>query len=84
MKNKITRKKMILKMFKEDNDTKLTCQEITKRIIKEQKLTDNVAHYLSGSITTILAKLVKDNILKYANEKTNRGGHIYQKPMSYE
>lgn len=73
----ISRKQIILKMFKTSN-TRLTCSEITKVIIKKQKLTGSVAHYLSGSVTTILSKLVKDGDLRYSDKSTPRGGHIYQ------
>lgn len=77
MKNKITRKQMILSILK-NPDTKLTCQQLCKKIIKKQKLTDNIAHYLSGSISSILNKMVKDGILKYAKEVGVKGGYVYQ------
>jgi hypothetical protein len=56
----------------------MSCQEITDRIIKDDKLDGSVAHYLSGSVTTILAKLVKEGKLKYAEGTGPRGGHLYQ------
>jgi hypothetical protein len=60
----------------------MSCQDITDKIIKEEKLTGNVAKYLSGSISSILAKLVKDGVLKYAEGKGPRGGHLYQKNLN--
>lgn len=75
---KPTRKQLILQMLK-DPTTKLTCTEMTKRIIARQKLTGNNAYYLSGSISSILNKLVKEGVLQYADEKGIRGGYKYQK-----
>lgn len=73
----MTRKERILKMLKDPN-TKLTCGQMCKKIIKDEKLTDK-AHYLSGSISSILNKMVKDGVLKYAEEKGPKGGYVYQK-----
>lgn len=79
----LSRKERILKMLSNPK-TKLTCQQITNRFIKQDDLTGNVAKYLSGSISSILAKLVKTGELKYADKKTDRGGHIYQKGVEPE
>lgn len=79
MSNKpLTRKQLILQLLKK-HDTKLSCQQICKSIIASQKLTGNVAHYLSGSISSILNKLVKDGELQYAEGTAVRGGYLYQK-----
>lgn len=75
---KPTRREMILALL-EKHTNKLSCQEICKTIIKKQNLTGNVAHYLSGSVSSILNKLVKDGELKYADGTAVRGGHLYQR-----
>lgn len=79
---KLSRRELIIKMF--EKDKRLTCQQITKAIIKKQKLSGSVAHYLSGSISTILNGLIKKGILTYSYKSTQRGGHIYEleKPES--
>lgn len=76
----MTRKERILKMFLKDG-VKLSCTEVSKKIMKSEKIDpkSSVAHYLSGSVTTILARLVKDGKLRYADAVTTRGGHIYTK-----
>lgn len=76
----MTRKEIIIAYLKNPK-TKLSCQDIVKRIIKEQKLPadGSVANYLSGSISSLLADLVRKGILRYAKERGPRGGHIYQK-----
>lgn len=74
----MTRKEMILRYLKNPHAV-LSCQDICKKIIKRQKLAGNVAKYLSGSISSVLAKLVKEGILKYAKGSGPRGGHLYQK-----
>lgn len=73
-----TRMHFILQIFCNNPESTFSCQQITNKIIKKQKLTGSIAHYLSGSITTILAGLVKKGTLKYADTKTTRGGHLYQ------
>lgn len=73
----MTRKEQILKLLK-DTHTIMTCQELTKKIAKKEKLSGNRLIYLSGSISSILRKMVKDGILKYANIKDSRGDHTYQ------
>jgi len=78
----LSRREKILVIFATHWGTKFSCQQITKKLIRSEKLTGSVAHYLSGSVTTILAKLVKDKFLKYAKEKTPRGGHLYQIDMT--
>lgn len=55
-----------------------SCQEITKVFIESEQLTGNKAHYLSGSISSILAKLVEEGTLEYAPGRTKKGGHLYQ------
>lgn len=73
-----SRKDMILDMFKAPG-VQMSCMEICKNIIKAQKLEGSVAHYLSGSISSILNKLVKEGVLQYATEKSVRGGYMYEK-----
>lgn len=72
-----SRREIVLQLLSKPG-TKMTCQELTKRIIKKQKLTGSVAHYLSGSISSILLKLVKDKVVKRAKEKGPLGGSVYQ------
>lgn len=73
-----TREMKIIATFVLNPDKTFSCSEITKMIIEKDKLTGSVAHYLSGSVSSILAKLVKGTLLKYAEEKTVRGGYLYQ------
>lgn len=78
----MTRKQIILKYLKNPK-TVLSCKEICDKIIKEEKIFGTtVAHYLSGSVSTILAKLVKEGVLKYAEGTGPMGGHLYQKKES--
>lgn len=74
----ISRRIKIIAIFALHPDKTYSCSNITKMLIKKDKLSGSVAHYLSGSVTTTLAKLVKDGFLEYAKEKTQRGGHLYQ------
>lgn len=71
-------RKLTIFLYLSKPGTIMSCQEITKKIIKDENLKGNVAHYLSGSVSSILAKLVKDGILKYADGKSLRSGHLYQ------
>lgn len=73
----MTRKERILRYLK-NPETVLSCQEISVKIIKAEKLTGSVKHYISGPVSTVLAKMVKDKILQYADGTTERGGHLYQ------
>jgi hypothetical protein len=74
---KPTRKELIILLL-HGGEIKMTCGAIVKKIIAIEGLTGSVAHYLSGSISSILNKLVKEDVLKYAEGKGPRGGHIYQ------
>lgn len=57
----------------------MTCGEVCKRIIEDEKLEGNTARYLSGSISSILRKLVAEGVLEYAEDlKGPKGGHVYQ------
>lgn len=75
---KASRKERILLML--NNPTvNMTCGEICKRIVEEEKLTGNIARYLSGSISSILSQLVHKGVLEYnQNSKGPKGGHVYQ------
>ena len=78
MKKKLSRRAKIILMF-DDQKVTFSCQEVTNKIVKEEKLTDKYKiRYLPGSISSILAKLVKKGTLKYAGWTTARGGHNYQ------
>lgn len=75
---KPTRKQQILEILKNPM-VNMTCGEICKRIIQDENLTGNVAHYLSGSISSKLNKLVKEGVLEYNPDlKGPRGGYVYQ------
>jgi hypothetical protein len=74
---KTTRREMILQMFP-DNTVKLTCAQICHAIIEKQNLNGNIAQYLSGSVSSILRKLVLKGDLKYAEGFGIKGGHLYQ------
>lgn len=74
---KLSRRETILHLLKHP-DKKMTCQQITNYIIKKEKLVGSVARYLSGSISSKLYELVNKGVLKYADEKGIKGGHIYQ------
>lgn len=76
MSKKLTRREVILKMLK--NSASLSCQEITNEIIKKEKLTDNKAYYLSGSISSLLRRMVLRGEIRYSKSKTKRGGHEYE------
>jgi len=73
----MTRKERILAMFSHPM-AKFSCQQIINSIIDEDKLTGNVAKYLSGTISSILRKLVLADVLEYCDFTTSKGGHIYQ------
>lgn len=70
-----TNKALILEMLKEGDA--LTCAEITKIVIEQKYVTPQP--YLSGSISSTLAKMIKDEILEYAPDLEGpKGGHVYQ------
>ena len=80
MENKLVMKKQTRKekiLFYLSSGIGLTCQQISKRIFEDECLTGNVAHYLSGSVSTLLAKMVKDGQLEYFGVGL-RGGHVYR------
>lgn len=77
---RITRKHLILDYLAQElpkNPNGIGCTELTKFIIERDMLKGNIAHHLSGSISSILAKLVKEGILKYSKHKSPKGGHLY-------
>jgi hypothetical protein len=74
------REKIIDLFFKAKPETEFSCDQIVKQFIEDKEPTSSQHgyHYFSGSISSILNKLVKDNVLRYSNNKTKRGGHLYQ------
>lgn len=77
----MTRKERIKRILKRST-VGLTCAEITKRVAKAEKLDDNsnVRRYLSGSVSSILKKLVDDPdgvVLVLDTIKGPRGGKVY-------
>lgn len=73
-----TRHTQILRMLNQRSP--LSCAFITSIVAVNEKMEpgSNKRRYLSGSVSSTLAKMVKDNILEYAKTKTARGGHLYQ------
>lgn len=77
----MTRKERIKRILKR-SVVGLTCAEITRRVAKAEKLDDNsnVRRYLSGSVSSILKKLVDDPdgvVLVLDTIKGPRGGKVY-------
>lgn len=70
----MTRKEQILQLFA-DAEVKLSCKQVSDKLV----VPDDKRQYLSGSVTTILKKLVEAGKLAYAATKTAKGGNIYQK-----
>lgn len=76
---KETRREAILNHFEENPNAELSCTEVSKIVIKRLNVPHNKQHYLSGSISSLLRKLViRENKLKYSENKTDRGGHLYK------
>lgn len=71
-----TRKQMIIHIVSSNGE--LSCAEICVRLIAYGYVSEGSKQYLSGSVSSILAKLVKENILEYSFKKSIRGGHIYK------
>lgn len=79
MQKKQSRREYILQLLNHNNKFTFTCQDICKLIIFKENLIGNKAKYLSGSVSSILNKMVKDNVLKYSSIKTGpRGGYVYE------
>lgn len=76
----MTRKAFILDLLsKEENREGLSCQKIVEALIIEEELTEDRIMYLSGSVSSLLRKLViQEELLKYSDKVTTRKGHIYQ------
>lgn len=77
-KPRVTRREKILQIFSKGYMDRSCAQIVTEIINDEEIWASSTAHYLSGSISSILAKMVKDGILEYAPGKSIRGGHLYQ------
>ena len=73
----MTRREIIIKIL---TSSKLawSCQELCKFMIAVEGLKGNKARYLSGSVSSILKKLVDKKILEYSDVKTKRAGHKYK------
>lgn len=72
----MTRKEKVIKYLK-GAGYPYTCQELTKLIIKDEKLTGNRARYLSGSISSILLKMyVSKEVIRIPSIGAN-GGYGY-------
>ena len=64
--------------FLRDNPGEWSCAQITKHILQKRNLKGSVAYYLSGSVSSKLALMVKQGTLEYAATTTPRGGHLYK------
>lgn len=73
----MTWKQRVLHLLYSTNN-EMSCQEITKTFINADKISGNKARYLSGSISSLLNKLVKNNKVLYSENKTSRGGYLYK------
>lgn len=75
-----TRKQSIINMLSSNiGIIGMSCAEITKYITNLEGITDKTKiRYLSGSISSVLNKMVKNEELEYADNKTKKGGRIYQ------
>ena len=73
---KQTRSSFALSLIKKKGS--LSCQDISKAVIKKEKLTGNKALYLPASVSSKLANLVKKGVLRYAEGKSEKGGHLYE------
>lgn len=73
----MTYKEKVLSMFETPNIT-LSCTQICRKLIVQNDIPLPKRVYLSASISSILNKLVKDEILQYSTIPTKRGGHIYE------
>jgi hypothetical protein len=79
-----TRKQQILSMLDEPG-RQLTCVQICKRIVEDERLSGNVALYLSGSISSILRSLVLSGELEcISTARGPRGGNVYAKKLEHE
>ncbi len=76
MKQHPTRSAFALSLIKKKGA--LSCQDISKAVIKREKLTGNKALYVRASISTKLANLVRKGVLRYAPGKSEKGGHLYE------
>lgn len=74
----MTRREKILDLLKLPH-SHMTCGEICSFIVTDEGLSGNVAKYLSGSISSILRKMVDKGELHYSQIKGPRGGYRYQK-----
>jgi len=77
----MTYKQMILLIFNNvDNpNPTFTCQQMCKKLIELGYVPLNKRTYLSGAISTILRKMVKDKILCYSSTLNGpKGGLVYQ------
>lgn len=75
-----TRKKIIIDLITEVGP--LSCAHVCDYLINSGFVTNTAKKYLSGSVSSILAKLVKEKVLKYSDTKAIKGGHIYEQNNS--
>jgi hypothetical protein len=70
-----TRREYIWKLLK-TKPGGMTCQELTNRIAVSEGIEGS--RYLSGSISSLLNRMVKKGELKYSVTKQGpKGGHVY-------
>lgn len=78
-----TRKYRITELLKRI-DEPATCGEITRYVILSEGLKGNVAHYVNGSVSSILKKLVDEKVLAYGERKGPHGGATYYHTDRYK
>ena len=70
-------------------DIEYSCTDICKRIMHNEMQagirpkSNHGYHYLSGSVSGQLRKMVKDGTLRYSVNKTPRGGYLYMNAADY-
>lgn len=79
----MTRRDKIIEMFTASPfgaNVELSCNDIVKTFIANQEPTssNHGYRYLSGSISSVLKKLVDEGTLMYSTNTTPRGGYLYK------
>ena len=73
-----SRRTKIRMLFISPRAPQMSLNQIVQYLIQEEGIPKSGQKYLSGSISSILRKLVLEKYLKYADHTTARGGHIYE------
>lgn len=73
----MTRRELILDILSQ-TDHPITCAEICQWIEVKENLTASIRMYLSGSVSSLLRKMVIKNQIKIASLKGPKGGQTYK------